>query len=181
MLGTNIDQVGWPQAGEIDIMENIGRLPDEVFGTIHGPGYSGGQSFGMSYDLGVPVADEYHTFAVEWQPDKIVWYIDGIQYHQATPADVAPNQWVFNHPFYMLLNVAVGGNFGGAVGPDTTFPQEMLVDYVRLYQADPKSSDFEASFRDNFTGWKQISLPFSAFNGSKGKILDLSAITEPQL
>lgn len=177
MLGTNIDQVGWPQAGEIDIMEYVGRLPDEVFGTIHGPGYSGGQSFGMSYELGNPVADDYHTFAVEWQPDRIVWYIDGIQYHQATPADIAPNQWVFNHPFYMLLNVAVGGNFGGAVGPDTSFPQEMLVDYVRLYQAKSKSSEFEASFRDNFTGWKQINLPFSAFKGLKGQMLDLSTIT----
>ena len=139
MLGTDIDRVLWPQTGEIDIMEHVGRLPNQAFGTIHGPGYSGGQSYGRSYDLGKPVADDFHTFAVEWQPDKIVWYIDGIPYHQATPGDpfLQGKQWVFNHPFFMLLNVAVGGNFGGYVGPDTTFPQATLVDYVRLYQARP--------------------------------------------
>ncbi|MBE0697599.1 MAG: family 16 glycosylhydrolase, partial [Anaerolineaceae bacterium] len=178
MLGTDIDQVNWPQAGEIDIMENVGRLPNQIFGTLHGPGYSGGQSYGNIYDLGKPVADDYHTFAVEWQPDKIVWLIDGIQYFTATPQDASlqGKQWVFNHPFYMLLNVAVGGNFGGAVGTDTTFPQSTLVDYVRLYQAMPKPVTYQTSFRDNFSGWKQISIPFSAFKGPKGKELDLTAV-----
>ena len=166
-LGTNIDRVGWPQSGEIDIMENVGRLPNEIFGTIHGPGYSGGASFGQSYDFGSPAADEFHTFGVEWQPDVIRWYVDGIQYHQATPADVAPNQWVFNHPFFLLLNVAVGGNFGGPVGADTVFPQEMLVDYVRLYQARDTAERFEATFTDNFSGWQRITVPFNAFMRSK--------------
>ena len=125
MLGTDIDQVNWPQTGEIDIMEFVGRLPNQVFGTLHGPGYSGGQSYGGIYDLSEPVADKYHVFAVEWQPDKIVWYIDGIQYFTATADDafLQGKQWVFNHPFFILMNVAVGGNFGGAVGADTTFPQ----------------------------------------------------------
>ncbi|MEP6895496.1 MAG: family 16 glycosylhydrolase, partial [Chloroflexota bacterium] len=77
MLGTDIDQVNWPQTGEIDIMENVGRLPNEAFGTLHGPGYSGGQSYGKVYNLGKPVADDYHVFAVDWQPDKITWLIDG--------------------------------------------------------------------------------------------------------
>ncbi len=77
-------------------------------------------------------------------------------------------QWVFNHPFYLLMNVAVGGNFGGAVGADTTFPQKTSIDYVRFYQARPKPVPFTASFRDNFSGWKQISIPFSAFKGSPG-------------
>jgi hypothetical protein len=178
MLGTDIDQVGWPQTGEIDIMEYVGRLPNEVFGTIHGPGYSGGQSYGRVYDLGRPVADDFHTFAVEWQPDKIVWFIDGIPYHQATPDDafLQGKQWVFNHPFYMLLNVAVGGNFGGAVGADTVFPQTTLVDYVRVYQAEQRPVSFRASFNDSFTGWRQISLPFTAFQGPQGKTLDLTAV-----
>jgi beta-glucanase (GH16 family) len=168
MLGTNIDQVGWPQSGEIDIMENVGRLPTQVFGTLHGPGYSGGQSYGKTLDLGVPVADDYHVFAVDWQPDKVVWSVDGAPYFTATPTDafLQGKQWVFNHPFYVLMNVAVGGNFGGPVGPDATFPQTMSVDYVRLYQAEPRLATFDASFRDDFSGWKRISIPFSAFGSS---------------
>lgn len=166
-LGTDIDRVGWPQTGEIDIMENVGRLPNEIFGTIHGPGYSGGSSFGNIYDFGYPVADDFHTFAVEWQPDEIRWYVDGIQYHRATPADVAPNQWVYNHPFFLLLNVAVGGNFGGPVSPETVFPQSMLVDYVRLYQAGDTAERFETTFLDNFSGWQRVSIPFSAFKRSE--------------
>jgi beta-glucanase (GH16 family) len=178
MLGTDIDQVGWPQSGEIDIMENVGRLPNQVFGTLHGPGYSGGQSYGGIYDLGRPAADDFHTFAIEWQPDKIVWYVDGILYHQATPGDafLQGKQWVYNHPFFMLLNVAVGGNFGGPVGAGTIFPQQMLVDYVRLYQARPRPAEFTAAFQDDFSGWRQISIPFSAFQGASGT-LDRSAIT----
>lgn len=165
-LGTDIDRVGWPQTGEIDIMENVGRLPNEIFGTIHGPGYSGGNSFGQSYDFGEPAAGQFHTVAVEWKPDEIRWYVDGIQYHRATPADVAPNQWVFNHPFYLLLNVAIGGNFGGPVGADTVFPQQMLVDYVRLYQGPDTAERFEAQFTDNFSGWQRITLPFGEFKRS---------------
>jgi beta-glucanase (GH16 family) len=178
MLGTDIDQVNWPQTGEIDIMENVGRLPNQVFGTIHGPGYSGGQSYGKIYDMGKPVADDFHTFAVEWQPNKIVWYVDGIQYHQATPSDafLQGKQWVYNHPFFMLLNVAVGGNFGGAVGADTTFPQTMLVDYVRLYQAKPQTAEFAAAFRDDFAGWQKITLPLAAFQGDEGTTLDSTSV-----
>jgi beta-glucanase (GH16 family) len=178
MLGTDINQVGWPQAGEIDIMENVGRLPNQVFGTLHGPGYSGGQSYGGSVDLGTPVGDAYHVFAVEWQPDKVVWTIDGKPYFTATPNDafLQGKQWVFNHPFYLLMNVAVGGNFAGAVGADTTFPQTTSVDYVRIYQAIPKPLPFVTTFRDNFNGWKQVSIPFSAFKSFPGTSLDLSAI-----
>ena len=171
MLGTDIDQVGWPQAGEIDIMENVGRLPDRVFGTLHGPGYAGGQSYGKTHDLAEPVGDDYHVFAVEWQPNLVVWSVDGVPYFTATPADafLQGKQWVFNHPFFILMNVAVGGNFGGPVGPDATFPQTMSVDYVRLYQARPRFVWFDASFRDDFSGWKRISIPFSAFRSDEGE------------
>ena len=165
MLGTDIDRAGWPQAGEIDVMEHVGREPTEVFGTIHGPGYSGGQSYGGSRDLGTPVADAFHVFAIEWQPDRIAWFVDGVQYFQASPGDafLQGKAWVFNHPFFLLLNLAVGGNFGGPVGAGTVFPQSMLVDYVRLYQVRPGPVNFDASFRDDFTGWRQITVPFSAF------------------
>jgi beta-glucanase (GH16 family) len=166
-LGNDIGEVGWPQTGEIDIMEFVGREPTTVFGTIHGPGYSGGQSFGDTYEVGEPVGDQYHTFSVEWQPNLIVWYIDGIEYHRATPADVAPNEWVFDHPFFLLLNVAVGGNFGGPVGEATTFPQSMAVDYVRIYGAADSAERFEAQVKDDFQGWRQITVPFSAFKRSK--------------
>ena len=178
MLGTDIDEVDWPQTGEIDIMEHVGRQPNQVFGTLHGPGYSGGQSYGKVYDLGKPVADEFHTYAVEWQPDQITWFIDGMPYFTATSSDpfMQGKQWVFNHPFFILLNVAVGGNFGGAVGSDTTFPQTMSVDYVRLYQAKPKSVTFKASFTDNFTGWHKVSLPFTAFLNEDGYVLDTTNI-----
>jgi beta-glucanase (GH16 family) len=165
-LGTNIGDVGWPQSGEIDIMEFVGRVPNEIFGTIHGPGYSGGASFGDTYDFGVPVSDSFHTFAIEWQPDRIDWFVDGILYHSATPASVAPNQWAFNHPFYLILNLAVGGNFGGPVDPNVVFPRAMLVDYVRVYQGPDTAERFETSFIDDTPGWKEVSLPFSGFTRS---------------
>jgi beta-glucanase (GH16 family) len=178
MLGTDIDEVDWPQTGEIDIMEYVGRVPNEIFGTLHGPGYSGGQSYGQSYNLGEPVANEFHTYAVEWQPDQITWFIDGMPYFTATPNDpfMQGKQWVFNHPFFILLNMAVGGNFGGPVGPDTTFPQSMLVDYVRLYQAKDSPVNFKASFSEDFTGWQKINLPFEAFTNDDGYVLDTTAI-----
>lgn len=162
-LGTDIPEVGWPQTGEIDIMEFVGRLPNEIFGTIHGPGYAGGQSFGNIYDFGTPVYDQFHTFTVEWEPDSIKWYVDGILYHTAVPGDVAPNEWVYNHPFFLIFNVAVGGNFGGAVGPDTTFPQSMVVDYVRVYQGPDTAERFSTSFSDDFVGWQQVEIPFTDF------------------
>jgi beta-glucanase (GH16 family) len=162
-LGTDIDQVGWPQAGEIDFMEYVSRLPDEIFGTIQGPGYSGGNGFGNVYLFGEPASNDYHTFTVEWEPNLIVWYVDGNEYHRATPADVAPNEWVFNDPVFLLLNVAMGGNLGGPVDPNLSLPQSMKVDYVRVYQGPDTAERFEASFVDNFVGWQQIEIPFADF------------------
>jgi beta-glucanase (GH16 family) len=178
MLGADIDRVGWPQAGEIDVMEHVGRQPTEVFGTLHGPGYSGGQSYGGVYNLGKAVADDFHVFAVEWQPGRIAWFVDGIPYFQASPGDafLQGKPWVFDHPFFLLMNLAVGGNFAGPVGGETAFPQSLLVDYVRLYQVRPGPVNFDASFRDDFAGWKQITLPFSAFANADGALLDLAAI-----
>jgi beta-glucanase (GH16 family) len=178
MLGTDIDRVGWPQTGEIDVMEHVGREPTEVFGTLHGPGYSGGGSYGQSYDLGTPVADAFHVFAIEWQPDHIAWFVDGIKYFEASPADafLTGKPWVFNHPFFLLLNLAIGGNFGGPVGADAVFPQSMLVDYVRLYQVRPGPVNFDASFSDDFSGWRQVTVPFSAFMNADGALLDTTAI-----
>ncbi len=138
MLGKNINKVGWPNCGEIDIMENIGREPSTVHGTIHGPGYSGASGIGAAYELptGVPFADgDFHVFAIEWEPGAIRWYGDGNLYQTRTQADLpAGAEWVFDHSFFMLLNLAVGGNWPGSPDATTVFPQRMLVDYVRVYQ-----------------------------------------------
>jgi beta-glucanase (GH16 family) len=166
-MGTDIGQVGWPRTGEIDIMEWVGREPSQIFGTIHGPGYSGGASFGGVRDFGRDISEETHTFAVEREPGEIRWYVDGILYHRATPADVAPNQWVFDHPFFLLLNMAVGGNFGGPVGADTVFPQTYKIDYIRVYGAPDTSERFEAPFVDDFAGWRRLTVPFSNFTRSR--------------
>lgn len=166
MLGDDFDVVGWPQTGEIDVMEYVSRVPTEVFGTLHGPGYSGGASYGNTYNFGEGVSNSYHTFMIEWGPDTIDWYVDDIQYHAARPADVAPNEWVYNHPFFLILNTAIGGNFGGAVEDGMTFPQDTLVDYVRVYQAADTAERFEAAFVDDFSGWQKISMPFKDFSRS---------------
>jgi beta-glucanase (GH16 family) len=135
MLGDNIDAVGWPTSGEIDIMENVGREPAINHGTLHGPGYSGGAGLTGLYTLpgGQTFADDFHTFAIEWEPQAIRFYVDGNLYQTRTPADAAGKTWVFDHPFFILLNVAVGGSFPGSPDATTTFPQTMVVDYVRVY------------------------------------------------
>jgi beta-glucanase (GH16 family) len=136
MLGNNIDAVSWPNCGEIDIMENIGREPSTVHGTIHGPGYSGANGIGAAYVLpSGAFSDGFHVFAVEWEPNAIRWYVDGNLYQSRTPADLPGGAvWIFDHPFFMLLNVAVGGFWPGSPDATTTFPQRMYVDYVRVYQ-----------------------------------------------
>jgi len=162
-LGSNIGEVGWPASGEIDIMEHVGRNPSEIFGSIHGPGYSGGSGISGLYDLGAPASERYRVFSIVWQRDRIDWYIDGVLYHSASPADLAGKPWVFNNPFFLITNVAVGGNLGGPVGDDVVFPRQMLIDYVRVYQATDTAERFEASFTDDFSGWEQLTLPFDTF------------------
>ena len=135
MLGTNITTVGWPQCGEIDIMENIGREPSINHGSIHGPGYSGGNSISGLYTLpaGTRFSDDFHVFAVQWAPQTITFFVDGTAYRTVTPSSLPPGgSWVFDNPFFVILNVAVGGNFPGSPDDTTQFPQEMLVDYVRV-------------------------------------------------
>lgn len=164
-LGNDFRAVGWPLTGEIDVMEFVGRQPTSVFGTIHGPGYAGGESFGSGpIDLGEPVGNDYHDFAVEWQEGLITWELDGVQYHTAVPADVAPNQWVFDHPFTLLLNVALGGNFGGPLGPNLDLPQDTLVDWVRVSGPADTAERFSATIVDDAVGWRQVTIPWSDFD-----------------
>jgi beta-glucanase (GH16 family) len=134
LLGADIAGTGWPRCGEIDIMENIGKEPATVHGTLHGPGYSGEHAFGAPSTLAQGAfADGFHVFAVEWEPRAIRWYRDGILYHTATPETV-PGDWVFEHPFFVILNLAVGGYWPGNPDATTVLPQRMLVDYVRVYR-----------------------------------------------
>ncbi|MEE1942869.1 family 16 glycosylhydrolase [Streptomyces sp. TRM 70361] len=136
MLGADIGDpnVGWPRSGEIDVMENVGYEPGTVHGTIHGPGYSGGEGIGAGYTLpnGRAFADDFHTFAVDWSPNSITWSVDGQVYQRRTPADLGGDQWVFDKPFFLILNLAVGGDWPGLPDASTSFPQKMVVDYVRV-------------------------------------------------
>ena len=134
MLGANSDTEIWPQCGEIDIMEYLGSSPTKVLGTVHGPGYSGGQSISKEYILTNDRFDnDFHVFGIEWDENYINFYVDDVLYNQITPEDV-PGEWVFNQPFYFILNMAVGGNLPGSPNSETRFPQTMMVDYVRVYQ-----------------------------------------------
>lgn len=137
MMGDNISKVQWPNCGEIDIMENIGKEPTLVHGTIHGPGYNGGNGISAPFALpgDAPFADDFHLYAVEWEPKAIRFYVDDHLYATRTPSDIPKGaKWVYNHPFFMLLNVAVGGEWPGNPDATTQFPQAMLVDYVRVYK-----------------------------------------------
>jgi len=134
MLGNDIGQVGWPNSGEIDIMENIGREPSRVHGSLHGPGYSGGNPLTGTYTLpgGQQFADAFHTFTVDWEPGVITWYMDGIQFSRKVRGDAGANPWPFEHPFFMIMNLAVGGNWPGSPDGSTVFPQTLTIDYVRV-------------------------------------------------
>ncbi len=139
LLGANIDQVGWPGCGEIDIMEMRGQEPNKIWGTAHGPGYSGGA--GLTSPFTLPAGtfnDDYHVFAVEWSTSRIIWQVDGVTYKTVTPSSLPSNgTWVFEHPFSIILNLAVGGNYVGSPDGTTVFPQPMLIDWVRVYRVTP--------------------------------------------
>lgn len=134
MLGADIDANAWPSAGEIDIMEYRGQEPTIVHGSVHGPGYSGGEAITKSYQLTNDRFDTgFHVFGIEWGPEYINYYVDDVLYNQITPADVT-GEWVFDKPFFLLINLAVGGSFVGSPNAETVFPQSMLIDYVRVYK-----------------------------------------------
>ncbi len=141
LLGNDIGTAGWPACGEIDIMEYRGQEPRVVHGSLHGPGYSGGSALTSAFTLpqGAAAFDQdFHVFAVDWAPGRITWSVDGVAYKTVTSAGLpAGASWVFEHPFFVILNVAVGGSFVGGPAPGTTFPQTMTVDYVRVYAEAP--------------------------------------------
>lgn len=135
MLGGDFPQTPWPSSGEIDVMENVGKEPHRIYGTVHGPGYSGGAGISGMYQhpQNWSFADDFHTYAVDWKPGSITWSVDGNVYHQVTTSRVGGNPWVFDKPYFLILNVAVGGQWPGYPDSSTQLPQQMKVDYVRVY------------------------------------------------
>jgi beta-glucanase (GH16 family) len=137
MMGTDVGSVGWPRCGEIDIMEYRGQQPDLVRGTVHGLGYSAIDGIGARFALptGQRFSDDFHVFSLLWEPGSVEFQVDGASYKHIAPADLPPGApWVFDHPFFLLLNVAVGGGWPGYPDAGTRFPQRMAIDYVRAYR-----------------------------------------------
>jgi beta-glucanase (GH16 family) len=137
MLGNDIPSAGWPACGEIDIMENVGFEPLKVHGSLHGPGYSGNNPLTGTYTLtkSARFSDDFHVFAVEWEPSVVRFYVDDSLYETQTIDNIpSSKRWAFDHPFFILLNVAVGGNWPGSPDGTSSFPVSMLVDYVRVYR-----------------------------------------------
>lgn len=137
MLGSSFPTAGWPAAGEIDVMEARGQDPTTVQGSLHGPGYSGGAALTRRH---TPPAtrfdDSFHVFGVEWTSDRIDYFVDGERFFVVRRSDV-PGPWVFDRPFFIVINLAVGGTFVGPVGTGTAFPQTLVVDWVRVYSRAP--------------------------------------------
>ena len=137
MLGDDSPTVRWPGCGEIDVMEVVGKEPAVVHGTAHGPGYFGSHGIGDQTTLhGSPaLGDDFHIYSVEWSRHRVRFLIDGKGYNTVTPRDLPDRaKWVFDHPFYLLLNVAVGGYWPGNPDQSTVFPNETLIDWVRVSQ-----------------------------------------------
>ena len=124
----------WPECGEIDIMEARGFMSEAAFGTIHGPNFANGNfgGYGSTFNNGVPLSDAFHIFAIEWKKNRIDFYVDDNMYLSVTPKDIAPGRWVFNQEFFLILNLAMGGEFAGELDPALNQSQ-MSIDYIRYY------------------------------------------------
>jgi len=134
MLGSNIETVNWPQCGEIDIMELRGQEPNIIHGSLHGPGYSAGNAVTKKYVLPNGRFDsDYFIYAIEWDEDKIDFFVNDFLYQRISKSDV-PGEWVFNQPFFIIFNIAVGGTFVGFPTIQTPYPQRMTIDYVRVFK-----------------------------------------------
>ncbi len=133
MLGSNISEVGWPMCGEIDILEYVGREPHEVFTSLHTQD-SHGETINTKKTKFPSIEEGFHIYAANWGEDKIEFFVDGKKVYTFAPKKRTTEVWPFNQPFYLILNVAIGGNFGGPEVDDSIFPQQFIIDYVRIYQ-----------------------------------------------
>ena len=171
-LGSDIGSVGWPNSGEMDIMETIGSTTNVNHGSLHGPGYSGGSPLTGTYTLpgGQSFADGFHTFAIDWAPNQVSFLVDGVTYETHTSADTNGNPWAFNHPFYLLLNVAVGGTWPGSPNSSTSFPQQMVIDYVHVYG---QSTGGGGGSAGTITGYGGKCVDVSGANTANGTAIQL--------
>ena len=136
MLGVNRREVSWPRCGEIDIMENVGYDPDTISANIHTEAYNHVKKTnkGARVTVARPY-DSFHIYAVEWTPERMDFFVDERMYFSFTNEKTGTAAWPYDQPFYLILNVAIGGSWGGSKGiDDTIFPQRMEVDYVRVYE-----------------------------------------------
>ena len=133
MLGANIDEVQWPKSGEIDILEYVGRDPHMVYTTLHTQD-SYGNTINTKRTEFLNIEEGYHVYAIEWDKDKIEFFVDKTLVYTFNPSIKNEDTWPFDKPFYIILNLAVGGNFGGPEVDDAIFPQKFYIDYVRVYQ-----------------------------------------------
>ena len=141
-LGTNFDKVDWPTCGEIDIMENVGFDPDVIHFNVHTKKYNhvDHTNKGTKATIPKPYAD-FHVYALEWLPDRLDWFVDGKKYFAYHNEGTGKDAWPFDEPQYLLLNIAIGGDWGGQKGiDDAVFPQRMVVDYVRVYRSKTSGS-----------------------------------------
>lgn len=133
MLGSNIKQVGWPKCGEIDILEYVGKEPNNIFTSLHTQD-SHGNTINTKKTKIETIENGFHTYTIDWNKDKIVFSVDEVEVYTFQPDVKNENTWPFNQPFYLLINAAVGGNFGGPEIDETIFPQQFQIDYIRVYQ-----------------------------------------------
>lgn len=178
MLGEDIVHTPWPASGEIDIMEHIGRQPRHIYGTVHGPGYSGGG--GVGHFTTFPdgrLSEEFHTYAIEWEPGEIRWYVDDEQFFKLTPQQV-PGEWVFDKPYFILINLAVGGNWPGYPDDTTTFPQFLTVDYVRVYQRPEMAEAFQPVHSGGAIRVAEISADASEGDGGWQAVVNITILDE---
>ena len=133
MLGSNIEEVKWPNCGEIDIMEYVGKKPGVVFSTLHTADSFGNSKNTMKLHRD-GIEDDFHIYAAHWTEDQISFYVDGEKFYQFAPKEKTQAIWPFDKPFYIILNLAIGGSFGGPEVDDSIFPQEFVIDYIRVYE-----------------------------------------------
>jgi beta-glucanase (GH16 family) len=134
LLGTNIDEVGWPKCGEIDILEYVGREPNMVFTSVHTQKSYGNTINTMKTKID-SIEEGFHLYSAHWTKDKIEFFVDEKLVYRFSPEKKSDDIWPFDQPFFIIINQAIGGNFGGPEVDDSIFPKEFIIDYIKVYNS----------------------------------------------